>query len=161
MKKATSGWIAAIVMLASFHSGGSLLAHHSLAEFDTTTAVTVKGAIVLIQRVNPHEFVFVEQQTNNGGTERWAVEGPSTNTLSRRGLERKFKVGDVVEACGYVMKESLEHPHTVWTGAKLTGRILTAETMVMPDGIKVRWNDYGFHRCPPVDDGHQHVSPPR
>jgi len=66
-------------------------------------------------------------------------------------------VGDVVEACGYVMKESLERPHTVWTGARITGRVLTAETMVLPDGTKARWNDYGFHRCIPVEDGHHSV----
>lgn len=157
MKKGRWGWAATTVMLAL---SGSLFAHHSLSEFDTTKAVIVKGPIVLIERVNPHQFLFIEQPTSHGGIERWAVEGPSANNLTRKGLDAKFKVGDVVEACGYVMKESLDHPHTVWTGAKITGRILSAETMVLPNGTKTQWNDYGHHRCEPVD-GHQHIGTPR
>ena len=59
MKKTLSGWTAAVVMLAS---AGSLAAHHSLSQFDTTTAVTVKGTIVLFERINPHSILFLDQK---------------------------------------------------------------------------------------------------
>ena len=130
-------------------SAGSLLAHHSLANFDTTTAVRVKGTIVQIQKINPHSFIFLEETIAGGATQRWAVEGPSLLQLARGGLEDVLKPGDVVEACGYLPKEK-----TMWQianadprGTSLSGRLLNAEMLVMPDGKEQSWGDYGFHRC--------------
>ena len=53
MKKAIATRTAAIAVVASV---GSLAARHSLAQFDTTTSVRVKGAVVLFERVNPHSI---------------------------------------------------------------------------------------------------------
>src|SRR2546423_1576946 len=99
MKKMMAGWIAALVLA----SAGSLVAHHSLSQFDTTTPVTVKGTIVLIERINPHSILFVDQKGEDGKTERWAVEGPGILQLKRMGIDTEaLKVGGVIEACGYI-----------------------------------------------------------
>jgi len=158
-----SGWTLVILVVAS---ATPMIAHHSLSGFDTTKAVTVKGPIVLIQKVNPHSFVFIEQLDTRGRIERWAVEGPTPNFLSRTGLERALKVGDVVEACGYVMKADFELRRVATTGPSsktISGRVITAETLVLADGKKTRWSDYGHHLCfpPDYDDGHRHVGAPR
>ena len=59
MKKTMAAWMAVVLMIVS---ASSLAAHHSLSQFDTTTAVRVKGTIVLVERVNPHTILFVDRK---------------------------------------------------------------------------------------------------
>ena len=156
MKKITTGWLAVMLALVS---GGSLLAHHSLAKYDTTKAVRVKGTIVQFHQINPHSFIFLEQKGTDGPIRRWAVEGPSGLQLNRKSFPKDgLKPGDVIEVCGYVPKET-----TMWQIARtdpgaisLSGRLINAETMVMPDGHEQSWGDYGVHRCfaPEYKDQH-------
>jgi len=151
MKKMMSAWTAIIVLLAS---AGLLVGHHSLVQFDTTTAVRVKGSIVWIERVNPHSILFVDQKSADGQIHRWAVEGPSPVQLKRRGFDLEtLKVGDVIEACGYATKEGVEPKRTVFTEPvslslkSMSGRRLDGELLVMSDGRKEVWSDYGHHKC--------------
>ena len=149
-------WLAILVALVST---ASVRAHHSLATYDTTQAVRVKGTIVEFHRINPHSFIYVEQKTTDGSIRRWAIEGPSGLQLNRRGFPKDgLKAGDVVEVCGYVPKETI-----MWqiadseSGAiSLSGRLINAETMVMPDGHQQSWGDYGVHKCfaPEYQDQH-------
>ena len=136
--------------LALLVPAGSLLAHHSLANFDTTMAVRVKGTIVQIHHINPHSFIFLEQKGADGEIRRWAAEGPSNLQLARRSFAKDaLKRGDVVEVCGYLPKEPI-----VWQIASadpgapsLAGRLINAEVLVMPDGQEQNWGDYGVHKC--------------
>jgi len=164
MKKMMAGWAVA-VMLAS---AVSLVAHHSLAQFDTTTGVTVKGTVVVFELVNPHSFIFIDEKAKDGQIHRWAIEGPGVNQLTRLGVERlTLKAGDVIEACGYVMKEGLASQRTTpepislslrdKTPKGVSGEILTGETLVMPDGKKQVWSDYGHHKCLGTDYQDFHV----
>src|SRR5437762_10628621 len=147
MKKMTTGWLAVLVALVS---AGSLLAHHSLTNYDTTKAVRVKGTIVQFHQMNPHSFIFLDQKGTDGQTQRWAVEGPSIRQLNRSGFAKDvLKPGDAVEVCGYVPKEAI-----IWqiasadTNAISTaGRLINAEVLVMPDGRQQNWGDYGVHKC--------------
>src|SRR5215510_7198353 len=105
MKKMTTGWLAVLVGLVS---ASSLLAHHSLTNYDTTKAVRVKGTIVQIHQINPHSFIYLEERGEDGQARRWAIEGPSILQLNRRGFAKDFlKFGDVVEVCGYLPKEPI------------------------------------------------------
>jgi len=81
MTKTMTGWVAVLVALVP---AGSALAHHSLANYDTTKAVRVKGTIIRFQELNPHTFLFLEQQDADGQVRRWAVEGPSLVQLKRK-----------------------------------------------------------------------------
>ena len=156
MKKMTTGWLAVLVALVS---AGSLLAHHSLTNYDTTKAVRVKGTIVQFQQINPHSFIFLDQKGTDGQTHRWAVEGPSILQLNRSGFAKDvLKPGDVVEVCGYVPKEAV-----IWqiagadTGTnRPAGRLINAEVLLMPDGRQQNWGDYGVHKCfaPGYSDQH-------
>jgi hypothetical protein len=147
MKKMTTGWLAVLVTLVS---AGSLPAHHSLANYDTTKAVRVKGTIVQFHQINPHSFVFLDEKGTEGQTRRWAIEGPSVLQLRRTGFANDvLKPGDVVEVCGYVPREAI-----IWQIASgdisttsLSGRLVNAETLVMPDGKQQSWGDYGVHKC--------------
>src|SRR6476660_5176995 len=105
MKKIATGWLAALVVLGS---AGSLLAHHSLGNYDTTKAVRVKGTVVQFHQINPHSFIYLEEKGTDGQTHRWAVEGPSILQLGRSGFAKDaLKFGDVVEVCGYLPKEPI------------------------------------------------------
>src|SRR5262245_5633953 len=134
MKKMMTGWLA---VCATLVSAGSLLAHHSLTNFDTTKAVHVKGTIVQFHQINPHSFIFLDEKGPDGQIHRWAVEGPSIVQLNRIGFAKDaLKAGDVIEVCGYVPKEA-----TMWqiasadpSAASLAGRLINAEVMLMPDG---------------------------
>ena len=147
MKTMMRGPLAVLVALVP---AASLLAHHSIAKFDTTKAVRVKGTIVQFHQINPHSFIFLDQKGEDGQSHRWAVEGPSVFQLNRRGFAKDaLKAGDVVEVCGYVPKEP-----TMWQIAStdpnahsIVGRLLDAELLVMPDGQEQSWSDYGVHHC--------------
>ena len=116
----------------------------------TTKAVRVKGTIVEIHQINPHSFMFLDQQGTDGQTHRWAVEGPSIQLLNRIGFAKDvLKPGDVVEVCGYVPKEAI-----IWQIASAdtktrstSGRLINGELLVMPDGRQQSWSDYGAHKC--------------
>jgi len=140
-------------------SAGSLAAHHSLANFDTTTAVHVKGTIVRFERINPHSILFIDQKLDGGKTERWAVDGPAVRQLESMGIAKdSLKAGDVIEVCGYTMKDGYPAERVISTEPislslkdstpkSMTGRIMNGEMVVMPDGRKQSWSDYGQHHC--------------
>jgi hypothetical protein len=144
-------------------SAGSLTAHHSLAKHDTTTPVRVKGTVITFHPINPHSLIFLDVTNADGERQRWAVEGPAGFQLTRRGVASDvLKHGDVIEVCGYVPKE-----RTIWQIASaspdavsLSGRLITAELLVMPDGREQPWGDYGFHRCFAQDYKDQHSQQP-
>ena len=140
-------------------SAGSLAAHHSLANHDTTTPVRVKGKVVRFQAINPHSFIVLDETTTSATTQRWAVEGPAVFQLTRRGVASDvLKPGDVIEVCGYELKERTIRPVAGASPdeANLSGRLITAELLVMPDGRQESWGDYGFHRCFGPDFTDQH-----
>jgi hypothetical protein len=147
MKKITAVWLAVVL---AFVSASSMLAHHALVNYDTTKAVRVKGTIVEFHQINPHSFIFLDEKNTEGQTRRWAVEGPSVLQLKRMGFANDvLKTGDVIDVCGYAPKEAI-----IWQIASadssrisLSGRLLNAEMMVMPDGKQQSWGDYGVHKC--------------
>ena len=110
MKKVVAGWTAVVLVVAAT---GSLLAHHSLARFDTTTAVRVKGVIAHVAWVNPHSILYVDETRTDGKIQRWAAEGPATQQIDRLRIGRDvFRVGDVIEVCGYTLKDEFDVPRT-------------------------------------------------
>ena len=155
MKKMKATWTAAIAVLAS---AGSLAAHHSLARFDTTTAVHVKGTVVSFLRVNPHSIIFLDQTREDGQIQRWAVDGPAPNQLDRMRVEKDIlKAGDVIEVCGFVTKEGVPSQRAPQKSASvgldpatpnMTGQVLNGHLLVMPDGTRRFWSDYGhLEKC--------------
>jgi len=157
MKKMMTAWLG--VVLVALLSAGSLLAHHSLANFDTTKAVRVKGTIVRIHEINPHSFIYLDQQGTDGATQRWAVEGPSLLQLKRKGFVKDaLKPGTVVEVCGYVPKEVVvwQIASTDPSATSTAGRLINAEVLLMADGQEQSWGDYGVHKCFAPDYKDQH-----
>ena len=125
MKRMTTGWLAVLMTLVS---AGSLLAHHSLTNFDTTKAVRVKGTIVQINQINPHSFIYLDEK---------GTDGADASVGRRRSLgystqpkwfcKDVLKPGDVVEVCGYAPKEAI-----MW-------QIANAETATSLAGRLTQW----------------------
>ena len=167
MKRVIAGGTAAALMVAAT---GSLLAHHSLARFDTTTAVRVKGVIAHVAWINPHTIVYVDEKRRDGKIQRWAAEGPGLRPLDRRGIGKDvFRVGDEIEVCGYTLKEEFDVPRTSpiepisskdTTPTIVSGRALATEDLVPWDGKRRSWGDYGHHKCHSPDDPDIHPNSP-
>jgi hypothetical protein len=110
------------------------------------------------RRVPPNQS-SQEQKGTDGAIRRWAVEGPSGLQLNRKSFPKDgLKSGDVVEVCGYVSKEPImwQIASTDPGAVSLSGRLINAETIVMPDGHEQSWGDYGAHKCfaPGYNDQH-------
>ena len=148
MKHVMAAWAAAIVGLAW---PGALAAHHSLARFDTTTPVWVKGTVIRFDRIAPHARIHVEQK-DGAQTQRWSIDGPAPNSFGRMGIGEDFlKVGDVVEVCGFPLRAEFEAQSADAVGANPNlslGRAFSGHLLVMPNGKRRFWSDYGvLEKC--------------
>ena len=77
--------------------------HHSFAaEFDVNRPVKLTGTITRIEWTNPHSWLFIDTEDDNGNVQNWAIELISTNGLLRRGWTRdKVRAGDIVNVEGF------------------------------------------------------------
>lgn len=65
----------------------SVWPHHSFSlEFDVSRPVELTGRVVNIQWTNPHAWVYIETEDEQGNVEPWAVEFLGVITLMRRGM---------------------------------------------------------------------------
>jgi Family of unknown function (DUF6152) len=96
--------IAAVGLLIA---SGPLLAHHAFsAEFNANAPVTLKGAIVKIEWINPHTWIHIEVKKPDGKVETWMVEGGTPNTLQRRGITRdSVQIGTQIVVEGFQAKD--------------------------------------------------------
>lgn len=150
MKKVMAAWAAAIAALTW---PGALAAHHSLVQFDTTTPMWVKGTVIRFDPISPHARIYLEQTKDGGQPQRWSVDGPAANSIERMRIGADFlKAGDVVEVCGFPLKAEVEAqraPAPVTSNPNvLSGRPFSGHLLVMPDGTRRFWSDYGvLQKC--------------
>ncbi len=78
-------------------------AHHSFAAvFDVDSPVAVSGMVTKVEWMNPHAWIYIDVEDDDGGSENWAFELGSPNGLMRRGWTRKsIQVGDAISVTGY------------------------------------------------------------
>ena len=73
------------------------LAHHSHAMFDHTREITVSGKVSGYAFRNPHVFLYVDAEDENGQMVTWWVEMSNITNMLRRGVGKDtFKEGDVL-----------------------------------------------------------------
>lgn len=106
-------------------SNAPVPAHHAFAaEFDAERPVLLEGKVTKMEWINPHAWVHIEVENEDGETQVWMIEGGTPNTLFRRGFSKKSLLpGTVIVVNGYQAKDG---------SLKANGRDLT-----FPDGRKL------------------------
>jgi hypothetical protein len=96
--------------------------HHAFsAEFDADKPVHLEGKVTKMEWINPHAWVHVSVEKDDGTVETWMIEGGTPNALLRRGFTKNSLVpGTVILVEGYQAKDG---------SLKANGRNLT-----LPDG---------------------------
>lgn len=98
------GLVAAVGMLAA---ASPAVAHHAFsAEFDANMPVTLEGTVTRMEWVNPHAWIHIAVEKEDGTTEAWMVEGGAPNALLRRGFNKNsLPPGTVIMVEGYQAKD--------------------------------------------------------
>lgn len=82
-------------------------AHHSFAAvFDADVSVEASGTVTEVEWMNPHAWIYIDVEGEDGEVVNWAFELGSPNGLIRRGWTRKsVQVGDVISVTGYKARD--------------------------------------------------------
>lgn len=116
---------AVAVVLTGSAAAGSALAHHSFAaEFDADQPVTLEGTITRMEWLNPHTWMHLAVENDDGTTTAWMIEGGTPNTLFRRGFTPDaVPVGTKITVHGYRARNGAN---------RANGR-----DMILPDGSRL------------------------
>ena len=81
--------------------------HHAFgAEFDPDAPIRLEGTIVRVEWVNPHSWIHIEVENDDGSSQVWMVEGGTPNVLQRRGLRREcLPIGSELIVDGFQAKD--------------------------------------------------------
>ena len=64
-------------------------AHHSFsAEFDIEQPISLSGKVTRMQWSNPHGWIYIDVENEDGSVTNWALETSAANNLIRRGWRR-------------------------------------------------------------------------
>ncbi len=94
--------LATVVVAGLVIAGLPAEAHHASAPFyDDTKSVEAIGVVTSFRFVNPHSFVLIEGENEDGETVEWEVEMGPAVMMSRRGwTPETIKPGDPIRAVG-------------------------------------------------------------
>ncbi|MCY3732470.1 MAG: DUF6152 family protein [Rhodospirillaceae bacterium] len=85
---------------------GPASAHHSHAMFDHSEEVTITGTVTKFTFRNPHVFLFVDVEEQNGETVNYWIEMSNLPNMIRRGIGyTTFQPGDVVTVNMWRLKD--------------------------------------------------------
>jgi hypothetical protein len=74
-----------------------VMAHHSAANYDLSTEVTVSGTVVEWIWQNPHCILRFDAKDDSGATRSWTVEVQNPTAMTARGWSRRmFNDGEAV-----------------------------------------------------------------
>ena len=100
----TSSFIAGCAATASLVIAGSAWAHHGDAGRYIEEVVTITGAVVQTQLINPHAILVLDVTDPNGKKVRWQAEMGGAQGLIRGGWTNDVKPGTKVTLTGRRLK---------------------------------------------------------
>jgi hypothetical protein len=91
---------------ASFGIAGPAFSHHSHAMFDHTVEESITGTVSDFAYRNPHVFLYVDAEDENGEMQHYWIEMSNIPNMIRRGIgANTFKVGDQVTVNFWPLKD--------------------------------------------------------
>ena len=76
---------------------GILTAHHSFAPYERDLQIQLDGTVARFQWTNPHVYIELAAQDENGETSRWTIECANPGILNRVGWKwNMIKEGDAI-----------------------------------------------------------------
>ncbi|MFL2840963.1 MAG: DUF6152 family protein [Pseudohongiellaceae bacterium] len=117
-------------VLTSFLWSVPALSHHSFSlEFDVSRPVDLTGTVVNVQWTNPHAWVHIEAEDEQGNVQAWAVEFLGVITLIRRGMSPdSLGPGDLVNITGFGSRDGTNTANASSLTKVETGEVLWAST---------------------------------
>ena len=65
-------------------------AHHSHAMYDASGEIELEGVISEVRWANPHVWIYLDVEDEDGTARTWAMEGAAIDQLHRKGWEREM-----------------------------------------------------------------------
>jgi len=117
----------AIALIATHAVALTAWAHHSHGAYAMTDYTVVEGTVTDVYWINPHAWVYLDVESENGEMESWALEAAGATTLVRAGIDPDgVKAGDKISVrC---------HPLRDGSNGCLLGYVTT------PDGNTIEWD---------------------
>ena len=106
------------------------MCHHSFsAEFDVGRPVDITGTLTSVEWTNPHAWLHIDVEDDQGKVVSWAVEMLGVNTLVRSGMTpQTLKSGDRLRVTGFGSRDggnaanassvSRESGESLWSSAR-------------------------------------------
>lgn len=92
---------AIVAVAAAWLAAGSVSAHHSPAPFDLRRTDTLEGTVTRYHWANPHVYIDVEVEAEDGSVNVWEVEAAWPASLAPMGWSSDTsKPGDCVAITG-------------------------------------------------------------
>ena len=103
------GWVVPVVGTCVWLAvaAAPTAAHHAFAaEFDADRPVEFSGKVSKVEWINPHVWIHIDVDKEDGTSEAWAFEAGTPNVLFRRGFTRESLLpGTDVLVDGYQAKD--------------------------------------------------------
>ena len=82
-------------------------AHHAFAaEFDSSKPIRLKGTVTKMEWINPHAWIHIDVEGEDGKVSPWMIEAAAPNSLLRRGFTKNsLPVGTEILVEGYQAKD--------------------------------------------------------
>lgn len=93
---------------------GPAAPHHSAAMFDDEVTLQLHGTVTRFEYVNPHSWLYVEVENEDGSVTEWGFELDAPPRLRRVGVSPNFwRAGDVVTLNTHPLKDGRPAGHLV------------------------------------------------
>lgn len=102
MRRFFKAMLATTALVAVF-SAGTAVAHHAFAaEFDRDTPVKMTGNVTEMKWSNPHAWIYIDVEDDDGNVVNWAFETRAANNIIRLGWRPKdLPVGTILNVEGF------------------------------------------------------------
>jgi len=93
----TNGWLVAAALVLAVVAAPAARSHHSAAMFNEQVVLTLKGTVKRFDYVNPHSWLYVDVENDDGTITEWGFELDAPPRLRRLGIAPTFwQPGDAV-----------------------------------------------------------------